>query len=141
MYDPELTLAVALQAYAGLREGEVVNLTYGRINLGYGGFGSIGDITLDITEPVPFAHENRTTSLGEIKINREQKVYTDFVDKILNLYQAHTGRHQAKKYTTEETDPVFRNKWGCPRLCQKPLPGALPVSPQPPKGGGFSTGK
>lgn len=47
-YAPGIALAVALQAYAGLREGEVVNLTYSRISLGSGGFGRIDGVSLHI---------------------------------------------------------------------------------------------
>lgn len=72
MYDPELTLAVALQAYAGLREGEIVNVTYDRISLRYAGFGRIGDITIDLAGPAPFALDQRKTDFGKIKVIRKQ---------------------------------------------------------------------
>ena len=38
-YEPDITLGISLGAYAGLREGEAVNVTYGRIKALRRGFG------------------------------------------------------------------------------------------------------
>lgn len=114
MYDPELALAVALQAYAGLREGETVNLTYDRINLRYAGFGRIGSITLDLTEPAPFADNGRKSIFGKIKIPRKQTVYPDFNERIIELYEAHTARHNSMGIPTTGDAPVFVNKYNRP---------------------------
>ena len=109
MYDPELTFAVALQAYAGLREGEVVNVCYNRINLQYTGFGCIGDISINISSPAPFASVKRKTEFGKIKVFRIQKVYPVFIDQIMKLYNAHVARHEAMGCDTSGNAAVFQN--------------------------------
>lgn len=114
MYDPELTLGVALQAYAGLREGEVVNLSYNRISLRYAGFGRIGDISIDLTTPASFAMGDRKADFGNIKVLRKQMVYPDFNDGMLRIYEAHTARHGAMGYPVSGEAPVFLNEWGKP---------------------------
>ena len=114
MYDPELTLAVALQAYAGLREGEVVNLTYDRINLKAAGFGRIGSISFDLTKPASFANDGRKSEFGNIKIPRKQMVYPDFNERIMELYEAHAARHHAMGLPTTGDAPVFVNTYKKP---------------------------
>ena len=114
MYDPELALAVALQAYAGLREGEIVNLTYDRIDLRYAGFGRIGSITLDLTEPAPFAEDGRKSTFGNIKIERKQMVYPVFNEQIMELYDAHIARHHEMGLPTTGDAPVFVNRYNNP---------------------------
>ena len=114
MYDPEMAFAIALQAYAGLREGEVVNLTYDRIHLRAAGFGRIGSIMLDLTEPAPFADDGRKSIFGNIKISRKQMVYPDFNERIMELYEAHTARHHAMGLPTTGDAPVFVNKYKRP---------------------------
>lgn len=113
-YDPELTFAIALQAYAGLREGEIVNLTYSRIALQDGGYGRIGKITLDLTSPAPHAYWDKDTEFGNIKVLRKQMVYPDFNEAILKLYDAHTARHQSMGFQVVGDAPVFINKQGNP---------------------------
>lgn len=114
MYDPELTLGVALQAYAGIREGEVVNLTYDRIILRYGGFGRISDVILDLTAPAPFALDQRKTDFGKIKVPRKQMVYPDFVEKMRKLYDKHMDRHNTMGCETTGNNAVFLNRWKKP---------------------------
>lgn len=109
MYDPELALAVALQAYAGLREGEVVNVCYNRINMQYAGFGHIGGILINLSSPALFASAKRKTEFGNIKVFREQNVYPDFIDKIMKLYDAHIARHEAMGCETSGNAAVFLN--------------------------------
>lgn len=110
MYDPELTLAVALQSFAGLREGEIVNLSYDRIELRYEGFGGIGDIIMDLTRPASFAVDQPKTEFGKIKIKRKQAVYPDFIKRVQRLYNAHMARHEAMGVKTGGNAPVFVNK-------------------------------
>lgn len=109
-YDPELTFAIALQAYAGLREGEIVNLTYERILLQYAGYGRIGKITLDLTSPAPHTNWGRKTELGNIKVERKQMIYPDFNEKIIKLYDAHTARHRAMDLPVTGNAPIFVNR-------------------------------
>ncbi|MBE6997303.1 MAG: hypothetical protein E7427_03935, partial [Ruminococcaceae bacterium] len=89
IYDPMIALAVALCAYAGLRVGEVVNLTWGRIKLINTGFNRIGKIELDITDEAQFAKEWRGTEFGNIKKPRFQNVFQDIVYRVLELLDKH----------------------------------------------------
>lgn len=118
MYDPGIVLGIALQAYAGLREGEVVNLTYEKINLQYAGFGAIGDISLDLTSPASFAGGVRKSEFGSIKVMRKQMVYPDFNKEILKRLDAHMARMEAKGYPVNGDVPVFVNEWGKPMSVQ-----------------------
>lgn len=118
MYSPDIALAVALQAYAGLREGEVVNLTFDRIKLIYGGFGRIDEINLDINTSASFANEPRKSEFGNIKKPRDQKVYPDFNNAILRLYDTHIARMESQGFPVLGDNPVFVNKWGRPMSVQ-----------------------
>ena len=116
MYDPEIVLGVALQSYAGIREGEVVNLTYSNITLRGAGFGTIGEIILDLLDEASFAQNenNEKSGYGSIKRYRKQLVYPDFNDKILGYIEEHQALMGAKKYENQGDAPVFLNKWGRP---------------------------
>lgn len=110
-YDPEITFAVVLQAYAGLREGEVVNLTRGKLKLVYAGFGRIGKIVLDLTEKAPFAVN---PAFGQIKVPRKQEVYIDFVNDTVTFYNQHCDLLDFAGASRETDAPLFLNKYGKP---------------------------
>lgn len=111
-YDPMLTLAIALQAYAGLREGEIVNLTRGSIQQIYAGFGQIGKIVIDLSHPAPFRRENKKTEFGNIKKLRKQEVYPDFIEELLTLYEEHENYLTVKGASSDTNAPLFINKYG-----------------------------
>ncbi len=115
-YDPMIVLGVALQAYSGIREGEVVNLTYDRFIMRYSGFGRIGDITLDLMEAAPFISErkHKKSSFGEIKRFRKQTVYPDFNDMVLKYFNSHSAHIEALGYKPDGESPIFLNEWGKP---------------------------
>lgn len=120
-YDPELALAIALQAYAGLREGEVVNLNYQRVQIVRGGFCAIKKIKLDLTSPAPHAQKWDAThkdNFGSIKNLRVQEVYTSFLDEIDTLLSAHMARAESLGRGVDANDPIFHNSTGNP-LTQK----------------------
>lgn len=114
-YDPMITLAIALQSYAGLREGSVMNLSVGRVKMILGGFGSIKSILLDLNTPAPFwSNHNYKTNPAEIKKQRSQQVYDDFVMKVNQMYTDHIAYMELKGYDTSPEAPLFLNKWGNP---------------------------
>lgn len=114
-YDPMILPAIMLQAYAGLREGEVVNCTTSNISRVYAGFGRIGRVVIDLTSPAGFAegHGGRTR-FGAIKVPRRQEVYPDFIEAVVKCLDEHETRLQADGYPLEDGSPLFYNAWGRP---------------------------
>lgn len=114
-HDPMILPAIMLQAYAGLREGEVVNCTVSNITRVYAGFGRIGKVVIDLTSPAAFAegHGGRT-GFGAIKVPRRQEVYPDFIDAVTRCLDDHEARLRADGHPTEGGEPLFYNAWGRP---------------------------
>ena len=114
-HDPMILLAIMLQAYAGLREGEVVNCTVSNITQEYAGFGRIGKVVIDLNSPAGFAegHAGRT-GFGAVKVPRMQEVYTDFIDTVAKCLDDHKARLRADGHPTEDGAPLFYNAWGKP---------------------------
>lgn len=110
-YDPDILIGVASQAYAGIREGGVVNLTHNRIVLGPAPFGRVSKITLDLQTPAPFAE---SPNFGFIKKPREQDIYPDFVDAYYKIYQQHFASLEAKGYAVTGEAPLLVDKHGNP---------------------------
>lgn len=114
-YDPMIALAIAFQAYAGLREGSVMNLTVGRIKIKRGAFSALTNIELDINNPAPFwLHHNYKTNPAEIKKPRTQLVYNDFISDVNQMFEDHISYMEYKKYDTSKNAPLFLNKQGKP---------------------------
>lgn len=114
-HDPMIALAVALGAYAGLREGETMNLLVGSIEPIYAGFGIIGNVSIDLTKDAPFVTDWKgKSSFGDIKVHRMQNVYPDFIRNIMNLYQEHLRLLEHKGFSTDSDAPLFVNEWGKP---------------------------
>ena len=109
MYDPMLYLAITLMAYAGLREGEVVNLSFADI-CEKRKLGVLEKITLDLTENDKF--RTGKTHKGVIKKNREQDVYPDFLSNVDDAIEFHKDYLQAYGLLKEGKNPVFYNKYG-----------------------------
>ncbi|NGT94377.1 site-specific integrase [Clostridium perfringens] len=89
---PELTFAIALQAYAGLRPGEICNVrqsiapktpgvTYQKIG------SKISAFNINLTKKLPMRADG--TNVGGIKKRRTQKVYTPYLTKLQGLYKKH----------------------------------------------------
>ena len=108
-----LVLGIALQAYAGLREGEIVNLTRQSIQQVYAGFGRVGKITIDLTSHAPFKEKGKT-EFGSIKKLRMQEVYPDFITEIQKHYEEHEELLTYLDAETASDSPLFLNKWGKP---------------------------
>ena len=115
MYDPMLTLAIELCAYAGLREGEVVNVTRRKIERLSSGFGRVGKIRIDLMDDAPFAKEwEGKTAFGSIKKYRRQEVYTDFVGAVSERLSEHEAMLAAMGVPDDVDAPLFITKWGSP---------------------------
>lgn len=110
-YDPEILIGVASQAYAGIREGGVVNLTHRGVIIGPTPFGRVSKITLNLLAPAPFAKNH---NFGAIKKYREQDVYPDFVDNYYRLYQQHVASLEARGYPVMGDAPLLVDKHGNP---------------------------
>lgn len=118
-YEPDIVLGIVLGAYAGLREGEVVNVTCGRVKTLRKGFGIVSGIEIDLTDKAPyFRYWNKRTDPGTIKKNRIQKVYNDFISVFYELYDSHIALMELKGYDTSKDAPLFVNKQGRPMTVQ-----------------------
>lgn len=118
-YDPEITLGIALQAYAGIREGETVNLTCGRVEKIRKQFAMISSIELNLLDTAPFFKNwSKKTKPGSIKKIRVQKVYDHFIRKIVDLYDMHIQMMESKGYDTSKDAPLFVNYQGNPMTVQ-----------------------
>ncbi len=115
VYYPELTFAIALQAYAGLRPSEICNvrqqicppLPYGINYRKHGGIFSSFEINL----LDKYLLRNDRVDVGNIKKLRVQRVYTPFLAEIQELY----GKHMQllKAYSLETGHyPMFVSKEG-----------------------------
>lgn len=89
---PELTFAIALQAYAGLRPGEICNVRQS-INLKNPGvtYEKIGSklysFNINLTKKYKMRADG--TEVGGIKKRRTQRVYTPYLTKVQELYEKH----------------------------------------------------
>lgn len=114
-HDPMIRLGVALQSAAGIREGEVVNLTRSSIEIILGGYGMIEEITIDLKDEAPFAKKYKGKSeFGKIKVHRTQKVYTKFTNEIYSLYEEHIRLLDSLGADNSPDAPLFINKYGKP---------------------------
>ena len=114
-FDPMLVLPIKLQAYGGLREGEVVNVSRNSIKMIYGGFGRLSSIRVDLSDEAKFAKNYYgKTTFGKIKVHRIQDIYCDFVRDIKDEIDRHE-RLLALRGASENGDgPLFINAYGKP---------------------------
>jgi integrase len=118
-YETDITLGIALEAYAGIREGEAVNVTCGRIKTLRRGFGVVSGIEIDLTDKAPyFQNWRKKTDPGTIKKYRTQKVYNDFIETIQDMYEYHIALMESKGFDTSKDAPLFVNKQGNPMTVQ-----------------------
>lgn len=113
-YYPELTFAITLQAYAGLRPSEVCNVRQvidpQKPGMKYLKVGSkMENISIDLTRKYEMRADGKP--VGGIKKRREQKVYTPYIDRVQNAYKEHLK--ELEKYELEKGYyPMFVNKDG-----------------------------
>lgn len=118
-YEPDIVLGIVLQAYAGLRAGEVVNVSCGRIRIIRKSFGMVSEIQIDLTGKAPyFKNWEKKTNPGSIKKFRKQKVYNDFILEFRDLYEQHLALMEAKGLDTSKDAPLFVNDQGNPMTVQ-----------------------
>ena len=118
-HEPDVALGIALGAYAGLREGEVVNVSFGAVRMLRKGFGLTAGIEIDLTGDAPFfAGWDGKTDPGSIKKYRKQRVYHDFTETVAGLLEEHTASMAARGLDTGDKAPVFVNRQGSPMTVQ-----------------------
>ena len=106
-YDPMIYLAICLQAYAGLREGEVANLSFSDIEIRKR-LGVVEKISIELVESNKYRRGKTPT--GVIKKKRKQEVYPDFLQKVEDALEQHKDYLTIKGLPTEGDNPVFYNK-------------------------------
>lgn len=118
-YEPDITLGIALGAFAGVREGEVVNICCGRLKTIRKSFGMVSGIEIDLIDKAPYFENWRgKTDPGTIKKNRKQKVYNDFISDVNDIYETHIKIMESKGFDTSPDAPLFINKQGNPMTVQ-----------------------
>ena len=114
-YDPMIALGIACQAYGGLREGEIVNLTRSSLQMIDTGFGHIGAIKINLMDEADFAKEYQgKCEFGYIKKYRMQQIYPDFIQQIVELYDEHDSLLGLKQASSHPKAPLFINSQGNP---------------------------
>lgn len=114
-YDPMIALGIACQAYGGLREAEVVNLTRTSMQMIDTGFGHIGTIKINLLDEADFAKNYKgKCEFGHIKKYRIQQIYPDFISKIVELYDEHDSLLELKQASDNPAAPLFVNNQGNP---------------------------
>ena len=109
MYEPMVYLAIALMAYAGLREGEVVNLSFSDI-CEKRKMGVLERITIDLSGGDKFRRGK--THTGVPKKSRIQDVYPDFLMDVAQAIDFHKDYLQAHGLPINGDEPIFYNKQG-----------------------------
>ena len=118
-YEPDIALGIALGAYAGLREGEVVNISFGAFRTIQRGFGIVSGVEINLTADATFfTNWKGKTDPGSIKKYRTQRVYSDFVTAVTTLLDEHTASMAARGFSTGKDAPVFVNRQGKPMTVQ-----------------------
>ena len=111
---PELTFAIALQAYAGLRPGEICNVRQSidpkNPGVTYQKIGSrISAFNINLTKKYQMRADGM--DVGGIKKRRFQNVYTPYLTKLQGLYEKHLAI--LDKYEFDDGYyPMFVNKNG-----------------------------
>ena len=114
-YAPDIAFGIALQAFAGMRAGEVCNVRQQCSQYGPGlRFVEIGGqvrrIEIDLTREYKLRSDTKDT--GNIKKHRKQGVYPDFINVFMEMYEFH------KKYLKQILSSGFmarcfmRITWG-----------------------------
>ena len=123
IYDPELTFAIVLMAYGGLRQGEICNVRRKESCYGPGIIISYGDgidvksnsyerckeclaMEIDIRDTLLLRSDG--IYVGEIKRERMQPIFEGYVDIINKYYEKHLELTATK--ALEEYKPMFTTK-------------------------------
>jgi integrase len=113
-YAPDIAFALCLQAFAGLRAGEVCNVRQEGSPLGGGVvFTRIGEdvrkVEIDLTREIALRGDG--VDVGRIKKERVQCVYPPFLDAFVTAYKFHLGFLSEHKFEPDYC-PMFVNARG-----------------------------
>jgi len=113
-YAPDIAFALCLQAFAGLRAGEVCNIRQEQSPLGSSfAISMIGrdvrHVEIDLTRELPMRSDG--VICGKIKKERKQCVYTPFLDAFAFAYRHHKQFLSTQDFE-QEYCPMFVNNWG-----------------------------
>ena len=113
-YVRDIAFGLCVQAFTGLRAGEVCNMRQEESPIGPGIIitrinGVIVDIKIDITKEVKIRKDD--TEVAEIKSEREQHVYPPFRDAFCKAYEIHKEYLSTREYDRAYC-PMFVNKNG-----------------------------
>ena len=114
IYYPELTFAIALQAFAGLRAGEVCNVRQEVSKFGRGVEYATVDrqfIYFQINLMNKYPMRSDLKDVGNIKVRRKQKVYEKYLPNLKELYEEHL-KILAKYDFKDGYHPMFVNHKG-----------------------------
>lgn len=106
-YDPMLAFGIALQSFAGLRCGEVCQMSRSRI-VNRRPLGESISFCIDLTREHMLRNDGART--GEIKVSRVQLVYEAFLPYINRLYTEHMKLLRQKGLDGDEYGALFFGK-------------------------------
>jgi integrase len=107
--DPMLTFGIVLDAFGGLRMGEVMQMHNGRLKLINSRYLSCS-LYIDLTSDARLRSDRVKT--GEIKINREQPIFEVFADVIRDEYIEHQELLSKKGFLMHKYGALFINENG-----------------------------
>lgn len=106
IYYPHLVLAICFQAFAGLRAGEVCNITKSKLN-----YSKIGDefnyFTIDLRKKMQM--RNDMVDVGSIKKPRIQPIHPVFLKVFKTVYDKHL---KMIKNINNDFGAIFMNRYG-----------------------------
>ena len=113
-YSPDIVFAICLQAFAGLRAGEVMSVRQEGSPLGNGLIftyfeGEVRKIEIDLTKELPLRSDG--VICAKIKKERRQCVYPPFLNAFYQAYKHHKHFLSGKKFEAEYC-PMFINTKG-----------------------------
>lgn len=113
-YAPEIALTICVQAFAGLRPGEAMNVRQESSPLGAGVIitwvdGEIKSVDFDLTRE--YALRADGVICGKIKKERRQKIYPAFLSAFSVAYERHKKHLVSKKFDRSYC-PMFVNGYG-----------------------------
>ena len=113
-YTPDIAFAMILQAFAGLRAGEALNVRQAGSPLGPGLCfteidGRVISVEIDLTKVYVLRSDGK--SVGRIKKPRKQAVFYPFLEAFCTAYRHHLALLEKRPFE-EAYAPLFPNKWG-----------------------------
>ena len=113
-YTPDIAFAMCLQAFAGLRAGEVLNIRQEGSSFGNGLIltyfeGEVRKIEIDLTKELPMRSDG--IICGKIKKERKQYVYPPFLKAFYVAYERHKSLLAGRMFEADYC-PMFINNKG-----------------------------